>query len=144
VRETQPAKLDTGVVGHPNSLAYAFAAFRLVPKERKLLLAGEPVQLSSRAFDMLVVLVERAGSIIPADELMRLVCAGSYRLAHARRHTNDGGFLCPGVGGRAPRRPSGSGVSRALRPDCLFRYQWRLFRRACGGRTARDPGVCER
>jgi hypothetical protein len=102
VRETQPAKLDTGVVGHPNSLAYAFAAFRLVPKERKLLLAGEPVQLSSRAFDMLVVLVERAGSIIP------------------------------------------SGVSRALRPDCLFRYQWRLFRRACGGRTARDPGVCER
>jgi predicted ATPase/DNA-binding winged helix-turn-helix (wHTH) protein len=41
-----------------------------------LLLADEPVQLSSRAFDILVVLVERAGSVVSANELMRLVWPG--------------------------------------------------------------------
>jgi predicted ATPase/DNA-binding winged helix-turn-helix (wHTH) protein len=62
--------------GGPNGTTYTFGAFRLVSRERQLLLAGEPVQVGSRAFDMLVVLVERAGSIIPADELMRLVWPG--------------------------------------------------------------------
>jgi len=57
-------------------VAYAFAAFRLVPKERKLFLADDPVQLGSRAFAILVALVERAGTVVPADELMRLVWPG--------------------------------------------------------------------
>jgi DNA-binding winged helix-turn-helix (wHTH) protein len=55
---------------------YAFGAFLLVSRERKLLLADEPVQLGSRAFDTLVVLLERAGSVVSADELMRLVWPG--------------------------------------------------------------------
>src|SRR5262249_54740659 len=55
---------------------YAFGAFRLVPRERKLLLAGEPVPLGGRAVDMLVALVERAGRVVSADILMRLVWPG--------------------------------------------------------------------
>jgi predicted ATPase/DNA-binding winged helix-turn-helix (wHTH) protein len=76
VRQTQPAKNDMAKAGGLNGSTYTFGAFRLVCRERKLLLAGEPVQVGSRAFDMLVALVERAGSIIPADELKRLVWPG--------------------------------------------------------------------
>jgi predicted ATPase len=74
--QTQPAKIDTVDARQPNGSTYAFGAFRLVPKERKLLLDDGPVQLGSRAFDMLVVLVERAGLVVSADELMRLVWPG--------------------------------------------------------------------
>ena len=76
MRQTQQAKNDVAKPVGPNGSTYTFGAFRLVSRERKLLLAGEPVQVGSRAFDMLVVLVERAGSIIPADELKRLVWPG--------------------------------------------------------------------
>ncbi|HKE41684.1 MAG TPA: winged helix-turn-helix domain-containing protein [Casimicrobiaceae bacterium] len=71
-----PTKLGTAEVIPSNGLTYAFGAFRLIPKQRKLLLADEAVQLSSRAFDILVVLVEHAGSVISANELMRLVWPG--------------------------------------------------------------------
>ena len=76
MRQTQSAKNDVAKPGGPNSSTYKFGAFRLVSRERKLLVAGETVQVGSRAFDMLVVLVERAGSIISADELKRLVWPG--------------------------------------------------------------------
>ena len=55
-----PTKLGTAEVIPSNGLTYAFGAFRLIPKQRKLLLADEAVQLSSRAFDILVVLIELA------------------------------------------------------------------------------------
>jgi predicted ATPase/DNA-binding winged helix-turn-helix (wHTH) protein len=56
--------------------AYAFAGFRLLPRERKLLLANRPVHIGSRAYAILVALVERAGTIVSADDLMRLVWPG--------------------------------------------------------------------
>ena len=76
MRQMQAANIPPAEVRQPNSSTYAFGAFLLVSKERKLLLADEPVQLGSRAFDTLVVLLERAGSVVSADELMRLVWPG--------------------------------------------------------------------
>jgi DNA-binding winged helix-turn-helix (wHTH) protein len=63
-------------INRPADVAYAFGAFRLVPNERKLFLADQPLQLGSRAFAILVALVERAGTVVPVDELMRLVWPG--------------------------------------------------------------------
>ena len=74
--ETVPTQFGTAEASPSNGLTYAFGAFRLLPKQRMLLLADESVQLSSRAFDILVVLVERAGSVIPANELMHVVWPG--------------------------------------------------------------------
>ncbi|MBB3222546.1 ATP-binding protein [Pseudoduganella umbonata] len=51
----------------------AFGAFRLVPQERALYRHGEPVRLSGRAFDLLVALVERAGTVVGKDELIACV-----------------------------------------------------------------------
>jgi DNA-binding winged helix-turn-helix (wHTH) protein len=76
VKETQPGEVGLAEVKQSSNAAYAFGAFRLVPKERKLLLANEPVHIGSRAFAILVALVERAGTIVSGDELMRLVWPG--------------------------------------------------------------------
>jgi predicted ATPase len=76
VKDTQSGEVRLVEARRPSHAAYAFGAFRLVPQERKLLLANEPVHLGSRAFAMLVALVERAGTIVSADELIRLVWPG--------------------------------------------------------------------
>jgi DNA-binding winged helix-turn-helix (wHTH) protein len=53
--------------------SYAFGEFELQPHERRLLRSGSPVPLPPRAFDVLLVLLEHAGSLVTKDELMRRV-----------------------------------------------------------------------
>ena len=49
---------------------YAFGPFRLIPS-RKLLLEGDrPLRLGSRALDILIILVERAGEVVSQEELI--------------------------------------------------------------------------
>jgi DNA-binding winged helix-turn-helix (wHTH) protein len=53
--------------------AYVFAPYRLLPQQRQLLSAGEPVKLGGRAFDVLLALVERRDRTVGKHELMDLV-----------------------------------------------------------------------
>ena len=48
----------------------SFGPFRLLPTQRLLLEGDRPVRLGSRAFDILTVLIERAGEIVGKDELI--------------------------------------------------------------------------
>src|ERR1700750_357802 len=48
----------------------SFEPFRLLPTQRLLLEANTPVRLGSRAFEILAVLVERAGEVVGKDELI--------------------------------------------------------------------------
>ncbi|MGA9341997.1 MAG: winged helix-turn-helix domain-containing protein [Rhodanobacteraceae bacterium] len=50
---------------------YRFGEFELDPDERRLLANGEPVTLTPKAFDMLVLLVEHAGHVVAKDQLMQ-------------------------------------------------------------------------
>jgi DNA-binding winged helix-turn-helix (wHTH) protein len=50
--------------------AYLFNHYRLLPAQRQLLEGGRPVKLGSRAFDMLVVLVECRDRTVDKHELM--------------------------------------------------------------------------
>lgn len=52
---------------------YAFASFRLYAKQRTLLRDVEPVAIGGRAFDLLLVLVCRAGIVVSVNDLMRYV-----------------------------------------------------------------------
>src|ERR1700761_8195256 len=52
---------------------YAFASFRLYRRQRTLLRDGEPVAIGGRAYDVLLLLVTRAGTIIGLNELMGFV-----------------------------------------------------------------------
>ena len=58
--------------------AYEFGAFRLDPAERILLRQGEPVALTPKVFDTLVLLVENAGRLVTKDEFMNQVWAGAF------------------------------------------------------------------
>lgn len=50
---------------------YEFGPFRLHPAERLLLFKGQPLRVSSKAFDLLLALVERAGQVVEKEDLMR-------------------------------------------------------------------------
>ncbi|WP_394846324.1 helix-turn-helix transcriptional regulator [Pendulispora brunnea] len=56
-----------------SAVAYVFGEFRFAPESRSLLLGEEPLRLGAKAFDILRVLVERAGTVVTADELLTLV-----------------------------------------------------------------------
>jgi predicted ATPase/DNA-binding winged helix-turn-helix (wHTH) protein len=49
---------------------FSFGPFRLYVKQRLLLQGERPVRLGSRAFDVLIALVEGAGTLVTKDELM--------------------------------------------------------------------------
>ena len=51
----------------------AFEQFCLFPKERLVLKSGRPIQIGSRAFDILSVLLDHPGLVVPKQELIARV-----------------------------------------------------------------------
>ncbi len=49
---------------------FTFGSFRLMPKQRTLLSDGKPLHLGSRALDILVMLVEKAGETVSHNDLI--------------------------------------------------------------------------
>lgn len=58
-------------MSNANRKVYDFKGFRLDGAERRLLHNGRPVQLKSKIFDLLLLLVEKRGQLVEKDELMR-------------------------------------------------------------------------
>lgn len=54
---------------------YSFASFRLFPNQRALVHNDEFLTVGSRAFDMLLLLVSNAGSVISVNDMMKNVWA---------------------------------------------------------------------
>jgi len=52
---------------------YQFGPFRLEPRERRLLRGDRQIPLTGKAFETLLVLVERHGSLVPKEELLAAV-----------------------------------------------------------------------
>ena len=52
---------------------YSFGPFRLVPAQRLLSNGALPVRLGSRALEILVTLIERAGEVVSKEELIARV-----------------------------------------------------------------------
>jgi DNA-binding winged helix-turn-helix (wHTH) protein/Tol biopolymer transport system component len=57
---------------------YVFGNFRLDVKERLLICGGERVPLAPKAFDLLVLLVQNAGSLVDKDVLLQSVWNDAY------------------------------------------------------------------
>src|SRR6202040_3604324 len=66
------------VMGTPVKHLYEFGTFQLDPPERLLLCDGQPIPMPPKAFDLLVVLVERSGHLVEKDELLKAVWPGSF------------------------------------------------------------------
>src|ERR1700693_1467955 len=57
---------------------YEFGDWRLDPAEHLLLRQGNPVPLTPKVFQTLVILVENAGRLVPKDEFMRRVWPDAF------------------------------------------------------------------
>jgi DNA-binding winged helix-turn-helix (wHTH) protein len=76
----------------------SFGPFHVLPSQRLLLEGEQPLRLGSRAFDILVALVERAGRLVSKDELRHLVWPDTFvevgnlkvQVATLRRTLRDG------------------------------------------------------
>lgn len=62
---------------HPNHF-FEFGAFRLEPEKHRLLRNGEPVHLSPKSSEALVVLVKNAGKLLEREELIQAVWADTF------------------------------------------------------------------
>jgi DNA-binding winged helix-turn-helix (wHTH) protein/tetratricopeptide (TPR) repeat protein len=62
----------------PTNKVFEFGPFRLDAAERVLLRDGQPVPLTLKAFDVLMLLVENSGHIVEKGVLMSRVWAGSF------------------------------------------------------------------
>jgi DNA-binding response OmpR family regulator len=51
----------------------SFARFRVLPYSRQLLADGQPVEVGSRAFDLLLVLINARGNLVTKSEIVRTV-----------------------------------------------------------------------
>jgi TolB-like protein/DNA-binding winged helix-turn-helix (wHTH) protein/Flp pilus assembly protein TadD len=70
-------RLSETEMSEQNKHFYEFGPFRIDPLKRRLLHAGEPVKLTPKAFDLLLVLVEEGGRTVEKDELLERVWAGT-------------------------------------------------------------------
>ncbi|MGH9767547.1 MAG: winged helix-turn-helix domain-containing protein, partial [Blastocatellia bacterium] len=52
---------------------YDFGPFRLLPASRLLLREGQPMALTAKVFDLLVVLVENRGVLLERNFLMNML-----------------------------------------------------------------------
>ena len=93
--------------------SYKFGPFQLLPSQRRLLEAGVPVLLGSRAFDLLVALVQGRGRVVTKAELIQRVWASHVEessltvaasaLRRALRDGTGGGHYIETVSGRGYR-----------------------------------------
>ena len=64
-----PPEVESGPV-FAGGRVFSFGSFRLLPSQRRLLEGGRRVRIGSRAFEILTVLVDRAGEVVSKDELI--------------------------------------------------------------------------
>jgi DNA-binding winged helix-turn-helix (wHTH) protein len=87
---------------------YCFGDFRLCSAERRLWRNGEPVQLTPRALDLLLALVQAPGRVVGREELLRSVWGGvsvqdsnlTVNLCLLRRALGDADHMIATVPGR--------------------------------------------
>ena len=73
IRSRQAIEDFSPTAGRPaaaGELVVSFGPFRLFPRQRLLLEGEKPLRLGSRAFDILIALVERPGELVSKKELM--------------------------------------------------------------------------
>lgn len=88
--------------------AILFGPFRLLPKQRLLLEGDKPVRVGSRALDILITLVERAGELVDKNELVARVWRNTFveegnlkfQISALRRTLGDGNRYLVNVPGR--------------------------------------------
>jgi tetratricopeptide (TPR) repeat protein/DNA-binding winged helix-turn-helix (wHTH) protein/TolB-like protein len=61
------------IVEQPTEGSYQFGRFRIEVEERLLLRDGKPLPLSGKAFDTLLILIERKGQVVDKQQLLEII-----------------------------------------------------------------------
>jgi DNA-binding winged helix-turn-helix (wHTH) protein len=69
---------DTDWINGSAEALILFGPFRMLPKQRLLMQADKPIHLGSRAFDVLIALLERPGELVNKEELMARVWPNTF------------------------------------------------------------------
>jgi DNA-binding winged helix-turn-helix (wHTH) protein len=74
---------NSGILGQhagpsPADTTLEFGRFCILTRRRQLLADGVPVELGTRAFDLLMVLIDADGALVTRDELLALVWPGIF------------------------------------------------------------------
>src|SRR5207237_2919194 len=62
----------------PADMTLEFGRFRILTRQRQLLADGVPVELGTRAFDLLMVLIDADGALVTKNELLANVWPGIF------------------------------------------------------------------
>src|ERR1700687_5275134 len=97
IKEPKMAMVTDWISG-PAEALILFGPFRLLPRQRLLMEAEQPVHLGSRAFDVLIALLERPGELISKKELIARVWPNTFvgpanlavHISALRRALSDG------------------------------------------------------
>jgi DNA-binding winged helix-turn-helix (wHTH) protein len=103
-----------------------FGRFRVLPRQRRLLAGGVPVELGARAFDILEVLIEADGALVTKDELQSRVWPGvvvaqdnlKVQISALRKALGEDGKLVRTEHGRGYRFTAAVRATVAA-PECL-------------------------
>jgi DNA-binding winged helix-turn-helix (wHTH) protein len=75
-RENPLSQSADGLSSATTDAALEFGRFRVLLRQRQLLAEGVPIELGTRAFDLLLVLLEADGSLVTKEELLSQVWPG--------------------------------------------------------------------
>lgn len=59
-------------------IVYEFGPFRVDPEQRVLLREGQPIAITPKAFDTLLILVQRSREVVSKDELLKMVWPDAF------------------------------------------------------------------
>ena len=76
VHESGPSNIKRQGVNGGHDAVIRFGRFRVLLRQRQLIADGVPIELGTRAFDVLLVLLEADGSLVTKDELLGRVWPG--------------------------------------------------------------------
>ena len=77
-RETRPPRAANRSTTATADAALEFGRFRVLLRRRQLVADGVPIELGTRALDLLLVLLEADGSLVTKDELLSRVWPGIF------------------------------------------------------------------
>ena len=141
----------SGMVGHQAGPSEAdttleFGRFHLLTRRRQLLADGVPVELGTRAIDLLMVLIEADGALVTKDELAALVWPGIFveaanlkvQVSLLRKALGEDRDLIRTEFGRGYRFTAAISSSAAVTENPRpMRRKHRSRREECGKRTTR-------
>jgi DNA-binding winged helix-turn-helix (wHTH) protein len=108
-----------------------FGRFRVLFRQRQLLADGMPIEIGTRAFDLLLVLLEADGSVVTKNELLSRVWPGiavaeddlKVQIAALRKALGEDRDFIHTEFGRGYR------FTAVVRPDAWRTSQWPTFRK---------------